>query len=80
MTVATSARISIPLDIDKVDVIETKHTQDGQFIITVESREETTICGVCKQTISCNSWVFLRRNTTELICVGHRYILKLAHP
>jgi len=54
MTVATSARISIPLDIDKVDVIETKHTQDGQFIITVESREETTICGVCKQTISCN--------------------------
>lgn len=54
MTLATSARISIPLDIDKVDVIETKHTHDGQFIITVESQAETTICGVCKETIPCN--------------------------
>jgi transposase len=54
MTITTSARISIPLDIAKVDVIDTKHTRDGQFIITVESQEETTICGVCKETIQCN--------------------------
>jgi hypothetical protein len=38
MTILTSARISIPLDIPKVDVIDTKHTHDGQFIITVESQ------------------------------------------
>jgi transposase len=54
MTLTTSARISIPLDIAKVDVIETKHTRDGEFIITVESQEKTTICGVCKETIQCN--------------------------
>lgn len=54
MALSTTAQISIPLDIPKVDVIATKQTRDGQFIITVESQEETTTCGICKQTISCN--------------------------
>jgi transposase len=65
MTISTSARISIPLDIAKVDVIETKHTGDGQFIITVASQEETTICGVCQETILCN--------------YGHGQALRLRH-
>ena len=65
MTITTSARISIPLDIAKVDVIDTKHTRDGQFIITVESQEETTVCGVCQETIPCN--------------YGHGQALRLRH-
>lgn len=54
MAISASARISLPLDIPNVEVIRTKQTRDGQFIITVESQEESTICGVCKQSISCN--------------------------
>lgn len=49
MPISASAQISIPLDIAKVDVITTKHTRDGKFVITVESQEETTRCGVCQQ-------------------------------
>jgi len=65
MPITTSARISIPLDIPKVDVIDTKHTHDGQFIITVESQEERTVCGVCNETIPCN--------------YGHGQALRLRH-
>jgi transposase len=54
MALSTSAQISFPLDIAKVDVIGTKQTRDGKFIIKVESQEETTVCGICKQTIVCN--------------------------
>ena len=54
MPISTSAQISIRLDIPQVDVLATEHTRDGKFIITVESRKETTKCGVCHQSISCN--------------------------
>lgn len=54
MPISTSAQIKFPLDIPHVHVLGTKQTRDGQFIITVESRKETTTCGVCKQEISCN--------------------------
>jgi transposase len=54
MPISTPAQIRFPLDIPHVDVLGTKQTRDGQFFITVESRKETTKCGVCKQEISCN--------------------------
>ena len=54
MPISTSAQISFPLDIPQVDVLATKQTRDGKFIITVESRKETTKCGICKQVIPCN--------------------------
>jgi len=54
MPISTSARISFPLDIPQVDVLATKQTRDGKFIITVESRKKTTKCGVCKQVILCS--------------------------
>jgi transposase len=54
MPISTPAQISIPLDIPQVDVLATKQTQDGKFIITVESRRETTKCGVCQKEIACN--------------------------
>lgn len=54
MPITTPAKISLPLDIPQVDVFATKQTRDGKFIITVESRRETTTCGVCKQEITCN--------------------------
>jgi transposase len=54
MPISTPAKISFPLDIPQVDVLATEQTRDGKFIITVESRRETTQCGVCKQEIACN--------------------------
>lgn len=42
MTLSTSAEISFPLDIPKVDVMGTNLTRAGQFIITVESQQEST--------------------------------------
>lgn len=48
------SQISFPLDIPDVDVIGTKQTRDGKFIITVESRHETTECGICQTEITCN--------------------------
>jgi transposase len=48
------AKISFPLDIPQVDVLGTEQKQDGKYIITVESRIETTKCGVCQQEIACN--------------------------
>ncbi len=54
MPISTPAKISFPLDIPQVDVLATKQTRDDKFIITVESRRETTQCGVCKQEITCN--------------------------
>jgi transposase len=54
MPISTTAQISFPLDIPQVDVLATKQTRDGKFIITVESRKEITKCGVCKQVIQCS--------------------------
>ena len=54
MSISTPAKISLALDIPQVDVLATKQTRDGKFLITVESRRETTKCGVCQQEISCN--------------------------
>ncbi len=54
MLISRPAQIRFPLDIPQVDVVTTKQTRAGQFFITVESRHETTACGVCKQAIACN--------------------------
>ena len=54
MPISTPAKISFPLDIPQVDVLATQQIRDGKFIITVESRRDTTRCGVCKQEIACN--------------------------
>jgi transposase len=54
MSISIPAKISLPLDIPQVDVLATKQTRDGKFLITVESRRETTKCGVCQQEIACN--------------------------
>ena len=53
MPMSTPATIRFPLDIPQVDVLATKQTRDGKFIITVESLCETTKCGVCKKEIIC---------------------------
>lgn len=65
MPITTPAKISFPLDISQVDVLATKHTRDNKFIITVESRRETTKCGVCQQEIKCN--------------YGHGQVVRLRH-
>jgi hypothetical protein len=37
-----------PMEIPEVDVLAAKQTPDGKFIITVESRKETTKCGILR--------------------------------
>lgn len=54
MSISIPAQISFPLDIPQVDVMSTKQTRDGKFIITVESRKGTTPCGICQKSIPCN--------------------------
>jgi transposase len=53
MPISAPATIRFPLDIPQVDVLATQQTRDNKFIITVESRRETTQCGICKQEIAC---------------------------
>lgn len=65
MPVCSIARISFPLDIPEVDVMSTKQNSQGHFIIEVQSRRETTNCGVCRKTIKCN--------------YGHGQRIKLRH-
>ena len=48
------AKITFPLDIPGVDVVHTELTPERHFLITVESRQETTTCGICQQEIRCN--------------------------
>lgn len=48
------AKLTIPLDIPDVDIINTKIRRDGKFFIEVESRQETTQCGICGRKIKCN--------------------------
>jgi transposase len=69
MPISTPAQIRLPLDIPHVDVLGTKQTQEGQIFITVESRKETTICGICKQEIPCNY------GTGEKVILRHLPIL-----
>jgi transposase len=45
--------ITIPLDIPKVEVLETEITAEKQLLIRVESTQETTACGICQQEIAC---------------------------
>ncbi|MCC6601959.1 MAG: transposase [Anaerolineae bacterium] len=65
MPISTPAKISFPLDIPQVNVLATKQTRDNKFIITVESRRDTTQCGVCQQEIACN--------------YGHGQVVRLRH-
>jgi len=48
------AQISIPLDIPNVDVQSMRINHQGDYIITIENREETVMCGVCDRKINCN--------------------------
>lgn len=54
MALYPSAKLTIPLDIPDVDIMGTEITRDGKFMIQVESRQETTRCGICGQQIKCN--------------------------
>ncbi len=47
------ARFTIPLDIPDVEILSTKTQRGGKFLIEVESRQETTKCGICRQSIRC---------------------------
>jgi hypothetical protein len=79
MPISAPAKISFPLDIPQVDVVATKQTRDGKFIITVESRLETTECGVCKQEIKCNYGHGQAVHLRHLPILGHETTI-IIHP
>lgn len=54
MPIRIPAQISIPLDIEEVDVLSTKEKEKGKLVIKVESRQETIACGICGEEIRCN--------------------------
>ncbi len=54
MALYRPARLTFPLDIPNVDILDTEIQRDGKFFIEVESRQETTPCGICGQEIKCN--------------------------
>ena len=47
------ASIQVPLDIADVEVLRTEVCPDGTLLIWVESRVETTACGLCGRAIRC---------------------------
>lgn len=48
-----ASELKIPLDIPDVEVLDTEITGDDRLLIRVESRVETTRCGICGQEIKC---------------------------
>lgn len=58
------AQITIPLDIPNVTVLDTRITEQGKIVITVESTHRQTRCKKCGQTISKyhgqDDWVMVR--------------------
>jgi transposase len=76
MPISTPAQIKLPLDIPHVDVLGTKQTRDGQIHITVESRKETTRCGICKQEIPCDYGISEKVTLRHLPILGQEtYII-----
>jgi transposase len=53
MNTTPSARITIPLDIPDVDVVDFSQNQAGAWLITVTTQSDTTMCGMCQETIAC---------------------------
>jgi transposase len=71
------AQLTIPLDIPDVDIYNTKITSDGQFIINVESRQETTDCGICGRQFKCNYGHGDEISLRHLPILGRETIIRL---
>lgn len=77
-TTKAQARITIPLEIEKIRVLEMMMTIDGAYVITVESTEEETKCRVCGKKINgshgvAEKWITLR----HLSIMGRPVYLRL---
>lgn len=70
-------RIVFPLNLKNVVILNTEQTEDGDYIITVESTEEGTCCRVCGRRISKfhahDEWICLR----HLSILGRRVYIRL---
>ena len=53
MKASSSPKITIPLDIPNVDLIEVSQNQAGNWLLTVAAQSKMTECGVCKKPIEC---------------------------
>jgi transposase len=74
----TRARATIPLDIEKIDVLASEQKATGEIIITIESQQVGTECRVCGRKISKfygtdHKWVDLRHRSI----LGHPVYIRL---
>jgi transposase len=76
VTAMTYPRISIPLDIPDVRVLDVQVSQNGDYVITIESTIKTAHCRRCGQVIGkfqgYDDWVTLR----HLSILGHPVYLR----
>ena len=60
-----NVKITIPIDIPEIEILETEITADDKLLLRAESTQNTTECGICKREIACT--------------FGHGQEIKLRH-
>jgi transposase len=77
MSVSPKPQVTFPLDIPDVQVLKTEINKQGEYIITVESTQTSTVCRQCGREISkfygYDKWVQLR----HLPILGRRVYIRL---
>jgi len=69
------ARLTFPLDIPNVSIINTEIRGESKFFIEVESHKKTTPCGICGQEIECNYGHGEEITLRHLPILGHETII-----
>lgn len=69
--------IAIPLDISQVRVVQTEQTKDGEFILTVESTLQSTICRRCGRVLTELHGLEEARLLRHLPIFGHPVYLRI---
>lgn len=69
--------ITLPLDIPDVDVLSVDVNQQGDYIVTVESRQNSTICQICGAQITKSNGCGREIELRHLPILGHRLYIRL---
>jgi transposase len=69
--------ITLPLDIPEVDVLTVEVNEQGDYIVTVESRQNSAICSSCGAKITKSNGYGREITLRHLPILGHRLYLRL---
>jgi transposase len=78
MTTTAAAQITIPLDIPDIEVIDVARNQAGNWLLTVTTQSNTTVCGVCLQTIACKHGCGRTLTLRHLPILGEATYIRIA--